>query len=50
MLSDEDKKNKLTDFFIMENAYNDFKYDKWSSIKKKNIKDSLIENFIVSKN
>lgn len=49
MLSDEEKKNKLLDFYTLENSFNDFKYDKWSSIKKKNIKDSLIENFIVYK-
>lgn len=47
ILSDEDRKNQLLDFIKIENEINDLKYDKWSSIKKKSTKDSLIENFII---
>lgn len=49
ILSEEDRKNQILDFMKIENEMNDQKYDKWSSIKKKSTKDSLIENFIIEK-
>jgi hypothetical protein len=47
IISDEEKKNKLLEFYNFENSISEIKYDKWSSIKKKNVKDSLIENFLL---
>jgi hypothetical protein len=49
ILSEEDRKNQILDFIKIENELNEQKYDKWSSIKKKSTKDSLIENFIIEK-
>ena len=49
ILSEEDRKNQILDFIKIENEMNEQKYDKWSSIKKKSTKDSLIENFIIEK-
>ena len=49
ILSEEDRKNQILDFIKIENEMNEQRFDKWSSIKKKSTKDSLIENFIIEK-
>jgi hypothetical protein len=47
LLSEEEKKNKMLDYQKIENEMIENKMEKWSSIKKKSLKDSLIQNFII---
>ena len=44
VISDEQRKNKLEE---IENNEADWKTKKWNTIKKKNVKDVLIDNFII---
>lgn len=47
ILSDEDRKAQLLDYIKLENEVGDIRHDKWSNIKKKSTKDSLIEQYII---
>jgi hypothetical protein len=45
VISDEQRKTKLEE---IENTESDWKNKKWNTIKKKNVKDILMDNFIIS--
>lgn len=47
LLSEEEKKSKILDYQKIETEMIENKMEKWSSIKKKSLKDSLIQNFII---
>lgn len=48
ILSDEERKNKLLEFFNIDYTLDENKYEKWSLIKKKNVKDSLLDRFLIN--
>jgi hypothetical protein len=48
ILSDEERKSKLLDFFNIDFTLDENKYEKWSLIKKKNVKDSLLDRFLIN--
>jgi len=47
LLSEQDKLNKRTDFHNLEENIKANRKD-WSSIRKKNVKDFLIENYVIN--
>lgn len=48
ILSDEERRNKLLEFFNIDCTLDENKYEKWSLIKKKNVKDSLLDRFLIN--
>ena len=47
LLSHKDKIKKKVDFVTLENSIKEYRKN-WSNIRKKNIKDLLIENYVIS--
>lgn len=47
LCSSNDKAKKIADFEKLENEIKEIRNNKWTNIKKKNVRDLMIENYII---